>query len=318
MILLPLLLNSSNAAEQLSVTISTDKHSYTPGEFIRVTGSVLDENLKGVYVASVSIQVNDPTGKVVHINSILTTQEGYFEDDFTAAGSVGVYTLFATANKPGFTDVINQITYAIQSSSSSQTPTETPNPSNHTGCIIATAAYGSELAPEVTYMRHVRDDMIASNEVGRMLVDRWNTFYYSWSPTVARWIANSMALQTSFRALLLPLIAIVHSTAFIYAVVASVSLTMASITAFFFAAVLSIVLYLWMPAFILVIICKKRSKFFLKSRSSSHRSVDIVIQSLSKARVSAEFLISEITLSHQEKSFVARSRLDSEEGEFDG
>ena len=50
----------------------------------------------------------------------------------------------------------------------SPTPTETTTtqePQNQTeGCIIATATYGSAMTPEVSYMRHVRDNMIGSNE----------------------------------------------------------------------------------------------------------------------------------------------------------
>ena len=136
--------------------------------------------------------------------------------------------------------------------------TTTSTPTTPQGCIIATAAYGSEMTPEVAYMRHVRDDMIGSNKVGRTLVIGWNIFYYSWSPLMAGWIANSEVLQATFRILLIPLISIVHSTAFVYAAIASVNPVFASINAFIFAAILSIVVYIVVPAYAFVTIHKRR------------------------------------------------------------
>jgi len=132
-----------------------------------------------------------------------------------------------------------------------------------TGCIVATAAYGSEMAPEVVYMRHVRDRMIGSNEVGRLLVDGWNTFYYSWSPPMAEWIASSGALQPTLRILLLPLIATVHLTALIYTTIAPINAAFASVAAFLFAAVSSITIYILTPLFAFRSIHRKRSKLHL-------------------------------------------------------
>jgi hypothetical protein len=123
--------------------------------------------------------------------------------------------------------------------------TLTVNP--RSGCIIATAAYGSEMAPEVAYMRHVRDGMIGSNGFGRHLVAGWNSLYYSWSPPIAGWISGSEALRACSRLLLLPLVAIVHLTCCVYSVVAAISPTLASATAFTFAAGASTTVYIVMP-----------------------------------------------------------------------
>ena len=131
----------------------------------------------------------------------------------------------------------------------------TVNP--RSACIIATAAYGSEMAPEVAYMRHVRDDMIGSNEVGRLLVNGWNSFYYSWSPPIAEFIGRSGTSQTVFRILLMPLVAIIHSTACIYALIVSVSASLASALSFLFAAVSSITVYAAAPVILIRFIHRK-------------------------------------------------------------
>jgi hypothetical protein len=127
-------------------------------------------------------------------------------------------------------------------------PTETPP---QRLCVIATAAYGSELAPEVAYMRHVRDNMIGSNIVGKTLVSGWDAFYYSWSPTVAVEVSRNAVFQSVCRVLLIPLIVIVHVTAYIYTAVAVVNLSLSSILAFFYAAASSIAVYIASPLLML-------------------------------------------------------------------
>ncbi|MDH3312520.1 MAG: copper-binding protein [Nitrosopumilus sp.] len=53
------------------------------------------------------------------------------------------------------------------------------------GCLIATATYGSELAPQVQQLREFRDNTILSTESGNAFMKGFNQFYYSFSPTVA-------------------------------------------------------------------------------------------------------------------------------------
>lgn len=129
------------------------------------------------------------------------------------------------------------------------TATPTPSPTPRPGCIVATAAYGSELAPEVVYMRHVRDNMIGSSQIGRTLVNGWNKFYYSWSPSIANFIAAHGPSQPVFRAFLLPLVGTIHLTASIYTVSASINAPFASVVAFLFAAISSITIYVLLPLF---------------------------------------------------------------------
>lgn len=125
-------------------------------------------------------------------------------------------------------------------------------------CIIATAAYGGTMAPEVVYMRNVRDNMIGSTHVGNILVSGFNTFYYSWSPPVAQWIAGSEGLRTTFRVLLLPISASVHSAELTYTTVSPFNPTMASVTAFLLAAAIAIGTYIIAPIFAGLTIYRKK------------------------------------------------------------
>jgi len=53
------------------------------------------------------------------------------------------------------------------------------------GCLIATATYGSELAPQVQQLRELRDNTILSTESGTAFMTGFNQLYYSFSPTIA-------------------------------------------------------------------------------------------------------------------------------------
>jgi len=53
------------------------------------------------------------------------------------------------------------------------------------GCLIATATYGSEMAPQVQFLREIRDNTVMSTASGTAFMTGFNQFYYSFSPTVA-------------------------------------------------------------------------------------------------------------------------------------
>ena len=53
------------------------------------------------------------------------------------------------------------------------------------GCLIATAAYGSELAPQVQQLREIRDNKLMNTESGSAFMSGFNELYYTFSPTIA-------------------------------------------------------------------------------------------------------------------------------------
>ncbi|MDC6463527.1 kelch repeat-containing protein [Nitrosopumilus sp.] len=53
------------------------------------------------------------------------------------------------------------------------------------GCLIATAAYGSELTPQVQMLREIRDNQLLQTESGTVFIGMFNDIYYSFSPTIA-------------------------------------------------------------------------------------------------------------------------------------
>jgi len=53
------------------------------------------------------------------------------------------------------------------------------------GCLIATAAYGSEMAPQVQLLREIRDNQLMNTDSGVSFMTGFNELYYSFSPQIA-------------------------------------------------------------------------------------------------------------------------------------
>jgi hypothetical protein len=79
-------------------------------------------------------------------------------------------------------------------------------PPNGNGCLIATAAFGSELAPQVQLLREVRDNVIFSTSTGMTFMAAFNNIYYSFSPTVADWERQNPAFKQVVKATITPML----------------------------------------------------------------------------------------------------------------
>ena len=73
-------------------------------------------------------------------------------------------------------------------------------------CLIATAAYGSELAPQVQFLREVRDHTLLSTAAGSAFMDSFNKYYYTFAPTVAGWEEQNPVFKEAVRLAITPLI----------------------------------------------------------------------------------------------------------------
>jgi len=77
---------------------------------------------------------------------------------------------------------------------------------NGGGCLIATAAFGSELAPQVQQLRELRDNTILSTESGTAFMSGFNQLYYLFSPTIADMERENPMFQQIVRAFITPMI----------------------------------------------------------------------------------------------------------------
>ncbi len=74
------------------------------------------------------------------------------------------------------------------------------------GCLIATAAFGSELSPQVQMLRELRDNTVLSTTSGTAFMTGFNQFYYSFSPTIADWERENPIFQDAVRITITPLL----------------------------------------------------------------------------------------------------------------
>ena len=74
------------------------------------------------------------------------------------------------------------------------------------GCLIATAAFGSEMAPQVQFLRELRDNTVLQTESGSAFMTGFNQFYYSFSPAIADYERENPAFKEAVKLTLTPLL----------------------------------------------------------------------------------------------------------------
>jgi len=129
--------------------------------------------------------------------SILTSEKFY-----TFAYSNGV---------DHFTDQISRFensvnSFKIISESIKETKSTEEKSSKGGGCLIATATYGSELAPQVQQLRELRDTKLLQTGSGTSFMTGFNQFYYSFSPTIADWERENPIFKEIVKITLTPMI----------------------------------------------------------------------------------------------------------------
>ncbi|MGI0003586.1 MAG: emp24/gp25L/p24 family protein, partial [Nitrosopumilaceae archaeon] len=120
--------------------------------------------------------ISNPLGKGITLRQDVTEGKSV---TFTA-DQTGIYTLnfdnsFAEASSKKVT-----LTYETKSSEETSISIDEGG-----GCLIATATFSSELAPQVQFLREIRDNRVLSTASGSSFMTAFNSFYYSFSPAVA-------------------------------------------------------------------------------------------------------------------------------------
>ena len=99
---------------------------------------------------------------------------------------------------------------------SNQAPAQPEQPS---GCLIATAAFGSELDEHVQYLRNFREQYVLSTASGSAFMNAFNAVYYSFSPQVAEYERENAWLQDAVKVGLYPLFGILVASEHAHSVV---------------------------------------------------------------------------------------------------
>jgi len=124
--------------------------------------------------------------------------------------------LYANGSAKPALDVVSQMnrrelgvtistTTATISTLTTTTTTTTGAITQH--CAIASAAYGSEMAPQIQFLREFRDRTVVSTFAGARFISVFNAFYYSFSPILAQGALANPAIAGLIRALIGPMLA---------------------------------------------------------------------------------------------------------------
>jgi hypothetical protein len=222
----------------LTVTVSTDRPQYLQGGTVNISGKVLDSQNNPVAGATVSIQVGDPP---MHIDLVYSDNSGAYLDSFILPTSAapGLYTVYASVGKAGYSSSQGQTQFTIMpettvtsTSLSSSSSSQSSGPPSQ--CFIATATYGSEIAPEVALLRYFRDAQVLRTSAGRSFMQAFNAFYYSFSPQVASFISANGIVRSSMKVILYPMIGILFFSSKIFQILsfnAELSITISGIIA---------------------------------------------------------------------------------------
>ena len=83
---------------------------------------------------------------------------------------------------------------------------QTEEKSSGGGCLIATATYGSEMAPQVQQLRELRDNQLLQTESGTAFMGTFNDVYYSFSPVIADYERENPLFKEAVNLAITPMI----------------------------------------------------------------------------------------------------------------
>jgi len=180
------------------ITIDTNKESFSAGDIVDISGIV--ENGEGELLA---LEIKSPSGETILIRTITVGAGGSYDLKFKipSSGESGTYEIVANAEVGG-SKVTKTQTISMSSDSSAEASAD-----NGGGCLIATATFGSELAPQVQQLRELRDNTLLQTSSGTSFMAGFNSFYYSFSPTIADLERENPAFKEAVKLTITPLLA---------------------------------------------------------------------------------------------------------------
>lgn len=208
--------NGNVLVKIIPIIFSTDIISPTISSFTPTNGSVITSKTvsitasfsddKGIKTSSVMLRVdgNDVTSSAV-ITTTTISYEGALGD--------GAHTAQLTVSDAASNTVSSTVSFTVSLQQQPQPPSDATTPATGSRCVVATATYGSELAPQVQYLRRFRDDLVMGTFAGRSFMAVFNAWYYSWSPLVAASIARDEFAKAVMRVVLQPLLNILELAA---------------------------------------------------------------------------------------------------------
>ena len=147
-----------------------------------------------------NFQVDDKTLKVKFLEVMILSEE----KSYTFAYSNLLDNFDNEITK--FNKSLDSFKILSQDNTIMEISTETSSEEKGGGCLIATATYGTELAPQVQLLREIRDNSLLQTESGSAFMSGFNEFYYSFSPTIADLERESPMFKEAVKLAITPMI----------------------------------------------------------------------------------------------------------------
>ena len=217
--------------------LDINSNTFDIGDTIFISGSVRDyDRSSDTHSSDVTVTIKSPTNNIAGVAQITPKTNGDYNHTFVAGGQMnkaGEYTVTAFWNNniatvtfelTGITGS-NVSTSAVESAPT-QSVTETPpvesvdeepefildeepvmeESKSGGGCLIATATFGSEMAPQVQFLREIRDNTVLQTESGVSFMAGFNQFYYSFSPAIADYERENPVFKEVVKLTITPLL----------------------------------------------------------------------------------------------------------------
>jgi len=177
-------------------TLQLDQLAYSLDDTITVSGATFNNERQ------VSIEIANSQNEIIVSDSVLPLLDGTFSKTYLSSSPLwdasGPYKITATSGPQNVESTFNFTGIELECGPGTveneegfcvpdraTMTTEMQQKSSGGGCLIATATFGSELAPQVQMLREIRDNSLLQTESGRSFMESFNQFYYSFSPGVA-------------------------------------------------------------------------------------------------------------------------------------
>ena len=228
------------------ISVETNKEFYVEGATITISGFVKDFDTSDPMLSTdVVIRIVAPNGNFVFFGQTTPNADGNYSTSVTAGGEMkaeGDYTVkvnwgaqsndiefkyagSGTASVPSESQPDVELEpVAVDEEPTIETIEESVQPvcgsgtvlknglcvpeekSSGGGCLIATAAFGSELAPQVQFLREIRDNTVLQTQSGSTFMTGFNQFYYSFSPAIADYERENPAFKEAVKIAITPML----------------------------------------------------------------------------------------------------------------
>lgn len=191
-----------------------EKNGTSFDSFIQEKNDLLNDVVATGSLEIISQEKTSINGKEAYVTraaGVFQTNNQTFNVKFkeiTISGSDNFYTFAYSNGADDFDNQLPRFDDSIDSFKvlSDNTIIETTNGEEGGGCLIATATYGSELAPQVQQLRELRDNFILSTESGVAFMSGFNQLYYTFSPTIADFERENPVFKETVKLAITPML----------------------------------------------------------------------------------------------------------------